>query len=272
MPCRPGLAGGTAWPRWRWPTWRGRIARARSGLPWCGRLRAGRGGEAELGQPGGSVRAGPGGFRRGRRGSRGGPAWWPGGRGGPGGGAEVPGGAEGGGGLGGALLGLAQFGDGLGQGGEADQQHDRGEGAVAGEVGVGGDEPGGVTELVPGRGRFGYPAVGLAGGAVVGVGGPAQGAAAERGGGHVQRIGGGAGSVGGGGRVPGRGAEPDPRGRIGGGAGGVLPQGVSLAWRQRGVRPGRAGPPLGEPGPGQVGGELAAPVPDRFPVPGGVAG
>ena len=83
----------------------------------------------------------------------------------------MPGGAEGGGGLGGALLGLAQLGDGFGQGGEADQQHDRGERAVSGEVGVGGDEPGGVAELVPGRGGRGYAPVGLAGGTVVGVGG-----------------------------------------------------------------------------------------------------
>ena len=37
------------------------------------------------------------------------------------------GGAERGGGLGGTLLGFAQFRDGLYQGGEADQQHDRGE-------------------------------------------------------------------------------------------------------------------------------------------------
>ena len=72
----------------------------------------------------------------------------------------MPGGAERGGGLGGALLGLAQLGDGFGQGGEADQEHDRGEGAVPGEVGVGGDQPGGVAELVPGRGRGGYAAVG----------------------------------------------------------------------------------------------------------------
>jgi hypothetical protein len=83
----------------------------------------------------------------------------------------VPGGPERGGSLGGALLGLAQFGDCLGQGGEADQQHDRGEGAVAGQVGIGSDEPGGVAELVPGRARRGYPAVGLAGGTVERVSG-----------------------------------------------------------------------------------------------------
>jgi hypothetical protein len=33
----------------------------------------------------------------------------------------------------------------------------------------------------------------------------------------------------------------------------------------------RAGPPLGEPGPGQVGGELAACIPDRLAAPGGIA-
>ena len=63
------------------------------------------------------------------------------------------GGAERGGGLGGALLGFAQLGEGFGEGGEADQEHDGGEPAVLGEVGVGGDDPGGVAELVPGRGR-----------------------------------------------------------------------------------------------------------------------
>jgi len=90
----------------------------------------------------------------------------------------VLGGVEGGGGLDGALLGVAEFGDGFGERGQPDEQHDRGEDAVPGDVGVDGDEPGGVAELVPGRGRFGYPAVGLAGGAVVGVGGAAQGTAA----------------------------------------------------------------------------------------------
>jgi hypothetical protein len=87
------------------------------------------------------------------------PAGWPGG-GRRGGGAEVAGGAEGSGGLGGALLGLAQFGDGFGQGGEADQQHDGSEGAVLGEVGVSGDQPGGVAEVVPGRGGGGYASQG----------------------------------------------------------------------------------------------------------------
>jgi hypothetical protein len=147
----------------------------------------------------------------------------------------VPGAAERDGGLGGALLGFAQFRDGFDQGGEADQQHDGGEGAVPGEVGVGGDEPGGVAELVPGRGRGGYAAVGLAGGAVVVVGCPAEGAAAERGGGHMERVGGGVCGVGGSGRVPGRGEEPDPVGRVGNGTGGVLSQRVGLAGCQRGV-------------------------------------
>jgi hypothetical protein len=113
----------------------------------------------------------------------------------------VPGGAERGGGLGGALLGLAQFRDGLGERGEADQQHDRGEGTVPGQVGVGGDDPGRVAELVPGRGRGGYPPPGLARGTIVGIGGLAQGAAAERGGSYVQRIRGGAGRVSGSSRV-----------------------------------------------------------------------
>ncbi len=129
-----------------------------------------------------------------------------------------------------------------------------------------------MAELIPGRGGRENATVGLAGCTIVGVGGTAQGAAAERGGGHMQRVGGGAGCVGGGGRVPGGDVVPDPGGGVSGGAGGVVPQGVGLAWCQRGVRPGQAGPPLGELGPGQVSGELAAPVPDRLPVPGGVAG
>jgi hypothetical protein len=138
-------------------------------------------------------------------------------------GGRVAGGAEGDGGLGDALLGLAQLSDGLGQSGQADQQHDRGEHAVPGQVAVGGDQPGGVTELVPRRGRVGYTTPGLARGTVVVIGGAAQGPAAERGGSHMQRVGCGAGRVSGSGRVPGRGAGPDPRGRVGGGAGGVLP-------------------------------------------------
>ena len=98
------------------------------------------------------------------------------------------GGAEGGGSLGGALLGTAEFGDGFGERGEADQQHDGGEPAFLREVGEGGDEPGGVAELVPGRGGRRDAPVGLAGGTLERVGGLAQGAAAERGGRHVQRV------------------------------------------------------------------------------------
>jgi hypothetical protein len=119
----------------------------------------------------------------------------------------VPGGAEGGVGLGGALLGLAQLRDSFGQRGQLDEQHDRGEGAVVGEVGVGGDDPGGVAELVPGRGRDWYPSPGLAGGTIEFVGGAAQGPAVQRGGGCVQRVGGGARGVGGSGRVPGGGVD-----------------------------------------------------------------
>jgi hypothetical protein len=132
--------GRSPWPRQRRLTWPWRLVRARAGLAWCG---TGRAGEAELGQSGGGGRMGPGWFRYGRCGGCSGPAGW------PGSGTEVAGGAEGRGGLGGALLGLAQFGDGFGQGGEADQQHDRGECAVLGQVGVGADQPGGVAELVP---------------------------------------------------------------------------------------------------------------------------
>ena len=61
----------------------------------------------------------------------------------------MAGGAQSGGGLGGALLAFAEFGDGFGQGSEVDDEHDRGEGAVPGEVGVGGDDPGGVAGWFP---------------------------------------------------------------------------------------------------------------------------
>ena len=152
----------------------------------------------------------------------------------------MPGGAEGGGGLGGALLGFAQLGDGLGERGQPDDKHDRGEPAVPGEVGVRGDEPGGMAELVPYRGRGGHPPVGLAGGTVERVGSLPQCAAAERGGGYVQRVGRSIGGVGGGCGVGG-GVEPYLGGGIGGGAGGVLPQGFRLVWRSA-AESGRAGP------------------------------
>jgi hypothetical protein len=149
----------------------------------------------------------------------------------------VPGGAECGSGLGGALLGVAEFGDGLGEGGEADQQHDGGDPAFLGEVGVGGDKPGGVTELVPGRGGRRDAPVGLAGGTLERVGGLAQGAAAERGGRHVQRVRCRVRSVGGGGRVAGGGAVPYPGlvqpGEELGGAGGCCGGGGDVA-AQRG--------------------------------------
>jgi hypothetical protein len=62
------------------------------------------------------------------------------------------GGGMGCGGLGGVLLGVAEFGDGFGQRGQPCDEHDRGHGAVAGQVGERGQQPGGLAELVPGRG------------------------------------------------------------------------------------------------------------------------
>jgi hypothetical protein len=56
------------------------------------------------------------------------------------------------GGLGGALLGVAKFGDGFGQHGQPGDEHDRGHGAVAGQVGERGQQPGRLAQLVPSRG------------------------------------------------------------------------------------------------------------------------
>ena len=52
------LASGSAWSWWRWPSWRGWLVRAGSGMAWCGKAGAGRGGEAEMGEVGGGDRAG----------------------------------------------------------------------------------------------------------------------------------------------------------------------------------------------------------------------
>ena len=100
-------------------------------------------------------------------------------------------------------------------------------------------QPGGLAELVPGRGGRRDAAVGCAGGAVVGVGGLAQDAAAEHGGGDVQGVGGGPGGVGGGGRVrsrPGPGSARWRRRRPGWRA----PRARSAPRRSAGARPGVA--------------------------------
>ena len=94
-------------------------------------------------------------------------------------GVQAPGGPQRGGGLGGVLLGFAEFGDGFGERGQPGNEHDRGQRPVAGQVGERGQQPGGLPELVPGRGGQGDAAIGRAGGTVVGVGGLAQDAAAE---------------------------------------------------------------------------------------------
>jgi hypothetical protein len=79
-------------------------------------------------------------------------AWWcwPGC---PAGLTEPGGGTERGLGLVGTLLCLAQLSDGLGEHGELDDQFQRRERLVVGEVPEGGDESGGLTELVPYRRR-----------------------------------------------------------------------------------------------------------------------
>ena len=185
--------------------------------------------------------------------------------------AELGGGAERGLGLVGALLCLTQLSDGLGERGELDDQGQRRERLVVGEVPVGGDEPGGLAEQVSYRGGRRDPPVLLAGGAVEPVGCLPQDTAAERGGGDPQRVPGrprGVGSS----LWAGEGPGTDLGGGMTGDAGGVLPQLLSLLDRQVRDRLLPGCPPLGEPGPGQVGGEFAAAVPDRVAVLGGVAG
>jgi hypothetical protein len=81
-------------------------------------------------------------------------------RGRAGGGVQAFGGGAGGGGLGGALLGFAQAGDGFGERGQPGDEDDGGERPVAGEVAECGQQPGGLAELVPGRGGRRDAAVG----------------------------------------------------------------------------------------------------------------
>jgi hypothetical protein len=83
------------------------------------------------------------------------------------GGVQLFGGGAGCGGLGGVLLGVAEFGDGFGERGQPGDEHDRRHGPVAGQAGERGHDPGGLAELVPGRGWWRDTAVGWAGGAVV---------------------------------------------------------------------------------------------------------
>ena len=65
-------------------------------------------------------------------------------------GVQAPSGTQRGGGLGGVLLGFPEFGDSFGERGQPRNEHDRGHGPVAGQVGERGQEPGGLAELVPG--------------------------------------------------------------------------------------------------------------------------
>jgi len=168
---------------------------------------AGPDGEGEVG--GGELSSGPG------------AAGWPGrGLAAPDGGVQLFGGRAGGGGLRRPVLGVAEVGHGVGEGGEAGQQHERGQGWVAGGLGEGAQQPGGVPQPAPG-GWSGEAAIGGAGGPVVAVRGLAQHAAAQRGSGGVQRAGGGPGRVGVGGRV-GAGQRADLCRCGPGGPGGVL--------------------------------------------------
>ena len=168
---------------------------------------------------------------------------------------QLFGGGVGCGGLGGVLLGFAEFGDGFGECGQPGDEDDRGHGAVAGQVGERGQQPGGLAELVPSPRRWRDTAKGRACGAVVGVGGLAQDAAAEHGGGRVQGVGGGPGGVGGGSRV-GPGQVADLRCGVGGGAGGMVPDRVAFLGGEGQIRPAGCGPVRGPPllqlGPAQI--------------------
>ena len=98
------------------------------------------------------------------------------------------GGAQGAGGLRGVLLAVPQVRDRLGEHGQPDDQHQRAERRVAGDVPVGGQQPGGPAQAIPGRGGRGAAPVRCPCRAVVGVGGLAENPAAQRGGGCVQRV------------------------------------------------------------------------------------
>jgi hypothetical protein len=185
---------------------------------------------------------------------------------------KVPGAGSGGGSLGGALLDVAEVGDGFGKRGEPSDEQDRGEGWVAGQVRQRAEQPGGLPQLVAGRGRRGDAPVRSTGGPVVEVGGLSQRAAAQKGSGSVQYVGGGPGRVCGSGWV-GPGQRADLPCGLGRDPACVVPGGVSFRGGQsagRGMA--GAGPALAELGPGQVRCELGAAVPDGAAVAGGVAG
>jgi hypothetical protein len=72
-----------------------------------------------------------------------------------GGSMQVFSGSAGCGGLCSVLLGVAEVGDGFGERGQADDEHDRGQRSVPGCAGKRRQQPGGVAEVVPGRGGRG---------------------------------------------------------------------------------------------------------------------
>ena len=110
---------------------------------------------------------------------------------------------------------------------EPGQERELGQDGIAGRECGTGHEPGGVAQVVPERGWPRDPAVGQAGGAVVGVGGLAEHPVAQQLGRDVQGVGGGPGGVGGGVRV-GDGEVLDLLRGVSGGAGGVLVEGVAF--------------------------------------------
>ncbi len=75
---------------------------------------------------------------------------------------EAFGGTQCGGSLGGVLLGFAEFGDGFCERCQSGDEHNRGHGPVAGQVGQRGQQPGGLAEPIPSRGRWRNTAVGWA--------------------------------------------------------------------------------------------------------------
>jgi hypothetical protein len=170
---------------------------------------------------------------------------------------------------GGVLLGTAQLGDRLGETREPGDQHCQDQRVIAGDGSCGGHPPGRLPQARARRRRTGNPGVRRPGGPLVTVCRLPQHAAAQDGGRDVQRVDSRPRGV----RClvrAGPGEQPDLPGRSGGGLRRVIPDRAPFPGREP-AGPGAAGLPAPpQPGPGQVGRELPAAVPDRLPGTGGV--
>lgn len=165
------------------------------------------------------------------------------------------------------LLCLAEVGDGLGERGKSQHERDCPHRRVVGGYAKRGQQSASTAETSTGRARTGDAAVGYTCSAVIAVGCAAEDPAAEHSVRRTQGIGSSPGCIRRSGGI-GHGELADLRGGLGGDAGGVLPDGVTLRPGElrapRGVRVcGGAVPAVAQLGEGQVGCELAAAVPDR---------